>query len=211
LEITPFLVEEKGIDLKIAVVQSGRIVKEETVRARNFEPVVVELLENKEAGVKLADRITPLIQSVLPISEYPGVVEKLEIVNNVLIMNDTMVINGTRGSLLTAVGCSKDNPWYLFFWTKGKGVYVLSFWPFEGAEPIGVVSSNAIRIRHQGDQFAWISMSPILPEGKWRVWVRNNPSYDPLKEKIKKFYEKENAAFSGVTRGPEAFKRFFGK
>ena len=65
-------------------------------------------------------------------------------------------------------------------------------------------------------------MSPILPEGKWRVWVRNNPSYDPLRdqlsgrtpqavEKLKTSYEKEKAAFAGVSGGPKTLERFFGK
>ena len=222
LEITPTIVEDKGIELKIAIQRNRQTVKEEKIIARNFEPVVVELLEDKNTHFKLADKVTPLIQTVYPPQKYPKALEKLEMVNEVLIMNDTLLINHSRGGASRTGGGAENDPCYLYFWVKGKGVYILSFWPFEGAEPIGVVTENSIRIRHGKDFFAWLSMKPILPEGKWRVWVRNNPDYDPLQEgfkgasqkdleRIKAGFQKENAAFTGVIAGPGAFRKFFGK
>jgi len=224
IELTPFIVDEKGIDLMLVITGGGRIIKEQKIQLRNLEPVVVEIMENKADGLKLADRITPLIQNFSPLQSYPGAVGKIEMLNDVLIMNDTMVINGTRGKYLACDGGSESTPFYLFFWIKGKGIYVLSLWPFEGAEPVGVVSSNTIRIREGRDFFTWFSMKPILPEGKWRVWVRNNPSFDPVldfhaddppavQKEMKEYYEKENSAFAGVTqsRGRDGYKKFFGK
>jgi hypothetical protein len=83
-----------------------------------------------------------------------------------------------------------------------------------------VVSDSAIRIRHGKDYFAWISMKSIVPEGKWRIWVRNNPSYDPVQELLNKMPEGERAktkvalekrgnAISGIARGRGILSKFF--
>jgi len=220
LEITPTIVEDKGIDLKIEILHNGKSVKSERILSRNFDPVLIELMENKDDHSKLVEKLTPLIQVVSPPQKYPKALDILEMNGHVLVMNDTMVINGTRGSRLSIGGGSEEDPAFLYFWIKGKGAYVLSFWPFVGADPIGVVSENTIRIRHGKDFFAWLSSKPILPEGKWRVWVRNNPDYDPISDmnmpeiqndRLKAELQKENAAYTGVTSGRKALDRFFSK
>ena len=219
LEITPTIIDGKGFDLKISVLKDGKIIKEEKVLASNLEPVIVELFKNEADNIKLAEKITPFIQTVEPLQNYPKALDRLEIAGGVLIMNDIMVVGHGRGGNLASGGGSEASPFFLYFWIKGKGIYVLSLWPFPGAKPLGVISDSVIRIRYDRDYFAWYSLKPILPEGKWRVWVRNNPDYDPLQEmagsipekdlqRVQSVLGKENAAITGVA-GKGSLDRFF--
>lgn len=219
LEITPTIIDEKGLELKISVLRYGQIIKEEKALASNLEPVIVELFQNETANIKLAEKITPFIQSVEPLQNYPKALDKLEMTGDVLIMNDVMLVNHSRGGILASDSGSEGSPLYPYFWVKGKGVYVLSLWPFPGSKPAGVISDSVIRIRLGHDYFAWFSLRPILPEGKWRVWVRNNPDYDPLqgslnsipekdRERVISIIEKENAAMTGVG-GKDSLDKFF--
>jgi hypothetical protein len=219
LEITPTIIDGKGLELKISVLKDGQTLKEEKVIASNLEPVIVELFKNEADNTKFAEKITPFIQTVAPLTNYPKALDKFEIAGDVLIMNDTMVVNHARGGMLANEGGSEASPFFFYFWIKGKGVYVLSLWPFPGAKPLGVISDSVIRIRHERDYFAWYSLKPILPEGKWRVWVRNNPDYDPLQEMSSSIPEKdrqrvqsvlgrENAAITGLG-GKGSLDKFF--
>lgn len=222
LEITPTIVGEKGLDLKISIQRDGKIIKEEKTLARNLEPVIVELLQDDVDHIKLAEKITPFIQTVEPLPNYPKALEKLEMINDVLIMNNVVLVNHSRGGRLASDKGSEDSPFYLYFWVKGKGAYVLSLWPFPGSKPLGVISDSAVRIRHGQDYFVWFSLKAILPEGKWRVWVRLNPDYDPLQEMlaaipeeqrggIKARFEGENATLAGVGAGKNFLDKFFKK
>jgi hypothetical protein len=219
LEITPTIIDGKGLNLKISVLKDGQVIKEEKVLASNLEPVIVELFKNEADHIKLAEKITPFIQTVEPLQNYPKALDRLEIAGDVLIMNDIMVVNHARGGMLACDGGSEASPFFFYFWIKGKGIYVLSLWPFPGAKPLGVISDSVIRIRHDRDYFAWYSLRPILPEGKWRVWVRNNPDYDPLqvmsrsipekdRQRVQSVLGKENAAVTGVG-GKGSPDRFF--
>lgn len=219
LEITPTIIDGKRLDLIITVLKDGRIIKKEKVLASNLEPVIVELFKNEADNIKLAEKITPFIQTIEPLQNYPKTVDRLEIAGDVLIMNDILVVNHARGGMLASDSGSGASPFFLYFWIKGKGIYVLSLWPFPGAKPVGVISDSVIRIRHDHDYFAWYSLRPILPEGKWRVWVRNNPDYDPLQEmsrsipendrqRVQSILGKENAAITGVG-GKGSLDRFF--
>jgi hypothetical protein len=46
--LTPLIIENKGIELKINIFHGGTVIKEEKVFTKNLEPIIVELLENKE-------------------------------------------------------------------------------------------------------------------------------------------------------------------
>jgi hypothetical protein len=215
LELTPFLVKAKGIDLKIMVFHRDQKVKEETLRLENFEPIVVEVLKDQETKVKLAHRITPLIKEVFPLRNYPETIRKFELISHILIMNDQLLVNNARGGGLWDDNVSQSDPSFLFFSVKGKGIYILSFWPFDGAEPLGFVTSNVINIRHGKDFFALYSIKPILPDGKWRVWVRHNPSFEFPSDMAQNIPSgdrpKTEAAALGVIRGRGVLNKFFKK
>lgn len=208
LEITPVIIEKKGIEIKIKVSQEGIVIKEETVFTRNYEPFIIELMEKKEKNIKLANKITPLIYTIEPAKMYPEPIKEIKMVNNIIFMNNELISRG--GNLQARSKESKSI--FLYFFIKEKGIFLLTFKPFKGAQPIGVVRDNIIKIKHNKDYFEWISMKPVLPEGKWLVWVRNNPEYDPAKDEStlgKAFSRKEGKFFSGIGTGEDFWKRFF--
>lgn len=98
LEITPILIDEKGIELKIRILRNGKSVKEEKILACNLEPVVVELLQNEADHLKLADKITPLILPVYPSQKYPRALDKPAFSNILAVPSEF------RGRMLTGVG-----------------------------------------------------------------------------------------------------------
>ncbi len=183
LELTPLIIENKGIEIKVKVFHGGKQIKEEKVFTKNLEPIVVELLENKDKQEKFADKIVPLIRTINPAIRYPYVIKELKFLNYMLFMNHELVRRTTRMDL-TVPAESKDNPIFVGFFIEGKGMHVMSLSPFEGAEPIGVARDNVMKFKHKGDLFEFVSLKPIMPEGKWLVWVRINPFYDPRNDSL---------------------------
>jgi len=208
IELTPTIIEKKGIEFRIKIFHGERIIKEETVFTRNYEPIIVELMEDEKKKIKLSDKITPMIQTIEPAKAYPGKISELKMVNHMLLMNNELL---TRGGL-RAIN-EENRPIFLFFYIKEKGVYVLSFKPFDGAEPLGVVRNKTIKIKHDEDYFEWVSQESILPEGKWLVWVRINPEYNPPQDKFDKIQipQKERWSFFGIGTGENILERFFKK
>jgi len=176
--ITPQIIADKGIDLSIKVLFDGKTLKEDKVLTNNYESVVVELLENKEQKSKLADRVLPLILTIEPPKIYPKVLTELKFLNYTLFMNNELLYHAPVMDL-TVPGGSEKKPIFFAFFIRGKGIYILSFSPFRGAEPIGVAKENVVKFKYENDYFEFTSVKPILPEGKWLVWVRNNPTYLP--------------------------------
>lgn len=220
IELTALIIENKGIEIKIKIFQGRKIIKEEIVFTKNLEPIVVELLENKDKQEKFADKIVPLIRTINPAIRYPYVIEELKFLNYMLFMNRELVKRRTTYEDLTVPGGSKDKPIFVGFFIEGKGMYVMSFSPFEGAEPIGVARDNIMKFKDKGDLFEFVSLRPIMPEGKWLVWVRINPFYDAVndpvisedhREHLKSRYQKDNPYVSFWFSGREIMERVFGK
>ena len=213
--LKPHIIEGKGIDMDVDIERDGIKIKADTLTLRNLNPVLVELFENKDVSIKIAEKITPLIIIIIPPGKYSGPIETVEMVDSILLMNGQMLSKGS-GLRTTNPG---ESPIFLFFYTSGKGIFVLSFGPFAGAEPLGVVNGSVIKVKHGGDLFEWISMRPILPGGKWRVWVRNNPDYHPTRDpRLKHLYgtdavmfDEKNKAWIGIGSGEQIIEQFFPK
>jgi hypothetical protein len=201
LQLKPVIVDPKGIMMNIQISQAAKILHQQSVLTGNLQPVIVELLKNKDKSIKLADKITPIIQVIMPPLAYPHPLHEIKMVRHILFMNEEFI---SRGGTATASAESDDSLIFLYFWIKDKGLFLLSFKAFDEAEPIGVVKNNIIKIKHGEDYFEWISMEPILPVGEWsatqrkyRVWVRHNPDYDPKSI----LSEKESNYTSGIASG----------
>lgn len=177
IKLSPFIEEQVGIKVKIEVIQDGKILKEEIITTKNLEPVIVELLEHKEKDEKYADRITPLIRTIEPPKEYPDVIEELKFEDYMFLLNQE-VISRNSGTL-TVPGGTIDKPIFIGIFVRGKGMFVMSLNSFEGAEPIGAAKENIMKFKHNDDLVEFISLKPFIKKGKWTVWVRINPSYDP--------------------------------
>ena len=173
INIVPAIVEGKGIDLKVEFIKEPEMKekKEEKIFLKNAESAVVELFENKAKESKIAIRITPFVEVVDAAKEYPRPISEVRLNDSFLLLNEDKLI--AQGSLNAT---SDADDIYLFFNCDGKGLFVLSFKPFEGAEPKGVVKGKILRIKFGEDEFKWMCREPILPEGKWLVWVRHNPN-----------------------------------
>jgi hypothetical protein len=208
ISITPTIVENRGIELKIRSIKKPemREYKEETVLAGNSQPVVIELLEKKEDKSKLAIKITPFVDIKAEAKRYPGPVKELQFVRSFLILNSDKLI--AKGGLSIK---NSDGEVLPYFFVQGNGIYVLSFQPFEGAEPKGLVRGKSIRIKLAEDEFDWYSQEPILPEGLWYVWIRHNPNIQASEvEKTYMVLETKNG-FAGLLFGKDSWKKFFTK
>lgn len=182
IRLTPFIVEGKGIDLKIDISNNEKLVKVEKVFTRNSGTVVVELLENILDHTKYAEQIETSIQTIEPAKPYPGPIPPLILKAYRLYINDKLISKRRIEGDYNVLAVSGKNHLYIGFFVPKKGAYVLSFSPFEGAEPIGVADYNIIKFKQGGDYFEFLSMRKIIPEGKWLVWVRHNQDYDPTRD-----------------------------
>jgi hypothetical protein len=74
------------------------------------------------------------------------------------------------------------------FYAPGKGTFVLSIRPVEGADfqKIGVVEGNKVRFSYGCDTYEWVSGEPVIPYGgKWSLWVLHDTSlYLPSPEML---------------------------
>lgn len=208
IDVTPTILENRGIELKIKFIKKPEMkeYKEETVLAGNAQPVVIELLGKIEEKSKLAIKITPFVDIKAEAKRYPGPVKELSFVRSFLILNSDKLI--AKGGLSIK---NSDGEVLPYFFVQGNGIYVLSFQPFEGAEPKGLVRGKSMRIKLAEDEFDWYSQEPILPEGLWYVWIRHNPNFRASGiEKTYMVLETKNG-FAGLLFGKDSWKKFFNK
>jgi hypothetical protein len=204
--IVPTIVEGKGIDLALEFQKSPEMKekKSERILLKNGESAVVELLENKAKESKLAIKVTPLIEVVEAARTFPGHINNLRVSDSFLLLNEDKLI--ARGSL---DAISDENEIYLFIASDDKGLFVLSFKPFEGAEPRGVTNGKVLKIRFGGDEFEWMCREPILPEGQWLVWVRYNPSTQEISVQKGWTGILGKNGLIGIGTGKDSWKSFF--
>jgi hypothetical protein len=207
ISIIPHVIEAKGIDLKVQY-KIGPQMKapvDKSLLVGNSESAVIELMENESKESKLMLKITPLISKIGPIEAYPEEIKTLKLENSILTMNDDLVI--AKGSLRAE---SDKDEIYIYFSVRGRGLYVISFKPFKGAEKMAVVSDNVLRMKSGEDYFEWTSSEIILSKGKWPAWVRRNPKFDNA-GKTGGLLTTKNG-FAGIITGTEnVLKIFFGE
>jgi hypothetical protein len=204
IDFVPLIVEGQGIEIKVEFTKKPEMTekKEETIFLKNAESAVLELFENKAKKSKLAIRMTPLIDVINAAKAFPRPISELRLVDSFLLLNEDKLI--AQGSLEAS---SDEDDIYLFFSTE-KGLYVLSFKPFEGAEAKGVAFGKTLKIRFGKDEFEWMCRESILPEGKWLVWVRHNPSIQKITiEKGTGILGKNGLMAIGT--GKDSWRRFF--
>ncbi len=206
IEVVPTIKAGQGIELKVTYRREPEMKapKEQTLLTPNSQTVLLELLENKAENSKLAVKITPLVEAQEGAKEYPDGLNELRFVRSFLIMNNDRLIAKGGLSVKNAEGGVVP-----YFFVEGKGAYILSFHPFEGAEPKGLVCGKVMRINFGEDEFEWFSEEPILPEGLWLLWVRNYPMLKPsAAEKGFLCLETKNGS-AGILFGRDAWKTFF--
>jgi len=204
ISFVPTIIEGKGIEFKIEFIKTPEMTekREEKIFLKNAESAVLELLENKAKESKLAIRMTPLIEVVNAAKSYPRPITELRLTDSFLLLNEDRLI--AQGSLEAT---SDKDDIYLFF-SSEKGLFVLSFKPFEGAEAKGVAYGRILKIKLGDDEFEWMCRESILPDGRWLVWVRHNPSIQKISiEKGTGIIGKNG--LMGIGTGKDSWKRFF--
>lgn len=68
----------------------------------------------------------------------------------------------------------------IYFYLQSKGRFIMSPFPRQGfdLQKIGVIEDNKISFTFNGDNYKFVSTSPILGTGgKWNLWVLHDPNY----------------------------------
>ena len=167
IRITPTIVENKCLKLKVEFQKKPEMSAKRSaeVSVQNGESAVLVLFENKGGKSKIGLKITPLVEVVAPTKDYPGPIRELRLQDSYLIKNDDRLI--AHGDLSAVNDQGEISLWF----TDDSGLYVLGFKRFEGAEPKGFVQGTAIKVKFGEVIYRWVCRDPILPEGKWLVWV----------------------------------------
>jgi len=202
IRLVPSIIDSKGIELKydFKKVPEMKEPRQGKILLQNTYSAILELFENKARQSKIAVKITPFVEVVELAKLFPREISEIQLKDSFLIQNEDKLI--AKGGL-SAVTHSDDI--FLFFTSEGKGLFLLFFRPTEGAKPMGVVNGNILRIKIGEDTFEWQGRDPILPYGKWLVWVRNIPGVSKLTVTGNAIIGKNGLIGIGV--GKEAWKR----
>jgi hypothetical protein len=145
--------------------------------------VAIDLLVNKKTGVKIVDIIKVSSEQInvgggslagSPARDFSLDDIELKVTNYRLLVNSELV----AGAVPTG-GCSGSIIW---FYLPGKGRFIFSIKPRPGYDfqKMGVIENNKISFSLGGDQYQWVSSSPIVGStNNFNVWVLHDPSYTP--------------------------------
>jgi hypothetical protein len=134
-----------------------------------------DTLENPQAKIKFSDLIKVTRQRKLPghnITELqPAKDFTMQATNLEAFINDKKVaqVSSLSGSNLS-------------FYFQDKGRFIMSIFPRKGfnLQKIGIVEGNKLSFTFNGDNYKFVSSSPIIGSGgKWNVWVLYDPNYKP--------------------------------
>ena len=171
------------------------------------DAVSLELLVNKESGVKIIDVVsvtfdrTRLRESNLDSAPKDFSLEAVALaVKNYSLSIDGTVVNKSKSS----IGASGALLW---FYIPDRGRFILSLVPREGYqfEKIAVLDENRIAFTVNGELYEWLSSAPILPSGgSWYLWVLHDTDYTPF------FGSETPTPRTAKKKGPNIFEKLEG-
>lgn len=146
------------------------------------DAVSLELLVNKESGVKIIDVVTLTFDRSRLRENYLDSAPKDFTLDAVAlaVRNSSLSINGSLVSKSKSSGCSGALLW---FYVPERGRFIFSLVPREGYEfeKIAVLDGNKIEFTADGERYEWASAASILPHGgTWNLWVLRDTDYTPL-------------------------------
>ncbi|HJU92826.1 MAG TPA: hypothetical protein VJ656_07835 [Pyrinomonadaceae bacterium] len=147
------------------------------------DAVSLELLVNKESGVKIIDVVSVTFdRSRLRDTQLDSVPKDFTLDAVALaIKNYSLSINGSLvGKSKSSIGASGALLW---FYVPERGRFIFSLVPRDGYqfEKIAVLDENKIEFTANGERYEWLSAAPILPNGgSWYLWVLHDANYTPL-------------------------------
>jgi hypothetical protein len=147
------------------------------------DAVSLELLVNKESGVKIVDVVSVTFdRSRLRESEPDSAPKDFTLDAVALaVKNSSLSINGALvNKSKSSIGASGALLW---FYVPDRGRFIFSLVPREGYqfEKIAVLDEDKIVFTANGEHYEWVSGEPILPNGgSWYLWVLHDTDYTPL-------------------------------
>lgn len=147
------------------------------------DAVSLELLVNKESGVKIVDVVSVTFDRSRFRDSHPESAPKdftldafALAVKNYSLSIDGTVVNKSKSN----IGVSGTLLW---FYIPDRGRFIFSLVPRDGYqfEKIAVLDENKIEFTVNGEHYEWLSGAPILPNGgSWYLWVLHDTDYTPL-------------------------------
>src|SRR5262245_39700210 len=140
----------------------------------------LDLLINKSTGVKIIDVVKVTFDRSRLGNDSPALRPRdftleavaLEMKDYSLLINDSLIATGK-----SKAGCSGTLLW---IYVTSRGRFIFSLFPRQGYsfQKAGTVAGNKIEFTLGGDQYQWLSSSPILrEEGTWNLWVLHDEKY----------------------------------
>ena len=147
------------------------------------DAVTLELLVNKESGVKIIDVVSVTFDRSRLRDIYVDSAPKDFTLDAVAlaVKNYSLSINGSLvGKSKSKIGVSGALLW---FYVPERGRFIFSLVPREGYrfEKIAVLDENKIEFTANGEHYEWLSSASILPNGgSWYLWVLHDTGYTPF-------------------------------
>ena len=147
------------------------------------DAVTLELLVNKESGVKIIDVVSVTFDRSRLRDTYVESAPKDFTLDAVAlaVKNYSLSINGSLvGKSKSRIGASGALLW---FYVPERGRFIFSLVPREGYqfEKIAVLDENKIEFTANGEHYEWLSSASILPNGgSWYLWVLHDTGYTPF-------------------------------
>jgi hypothetical protein len=144
------------------------------------DAVSLELLVNRESGVKIVDLVKVTFDRSSLRDSYLEAAPKdfsLDAVS-LSVRSYELMIDGTPvGKSKSKLGCAGSLLW---IYIPDRGRFIFSLVPREGYafQKIGLLDDNRIEFEYNGEFYEWISGDSILPNGGvWNLWVLHDRDY----------------------------------
>lgn len=147
------------------------------------DAVSLELLVNRESGVKIVDVVKVTFDRSSLRESFPDNAPKdftldavaLSVKNYELAI-DGNVVKRSKSKL----GCEGSLLW---IYIPDRGRFIISLVPRDGYsfQKTGLLDGNRIEFVANGEYYEWIAAESILPNGgAWHLWVLHDPDYTPF-------------------------------
>ena len=147
------------------------------------DAVSLELLVNRESGVKIVDVVKVTFDRSILREKYLEVAPKdftLDAVSLAVKGYELMIDGLVVGKSKSKIGCEGSLLW---IYIPERGRFIFSLVPRDGYsfQKLGLLDDNRIEFEVNGEFYEWISGDSILSTGGvWNLWVLHDPDYVPF-------------------------------
>jgi hypothetical protein len=147
------------------------------------DAVSLELLVNRESGVKIVDVVKVTFDRSSLREGYPETAPKdftLDAVSLAVKRYELMIDGNLISKSKSKLGCEGSLLW---IYIPDRGRFIISLVPREGYafQKIGLLDGNRIEFVANGEYYEWTAGESILPNGgAWHLWVLHDPDYTPF-------------------------------